>query len=939
LTKEPSLIRRAWAWLGELLAIHGPLLVVLGVSGLASATLVQVWMRRRRRDRWAAGACWVEITAPAEVDPSGAELFWRSLAGITDTPWRRRWRGQPHLVWEIHAHNGALRFGVWAPATIGTSTLAAAVRAAWPGAKVTTTVVPFGHHRAAARPHTTNPPPSATRRPPVPIPRHHPDLSGHVAAGVLRLSASEVLPLVSERLRVDPLRSVMAALDPIRDHTPEPTTNTDKLAVGGAWACIQVCARPATGRRLAGIRAQAGRVASGGPMRAPLTLSSMAGLGAWAGAGWRLVGLAGRGVLDLIAAIGAAPLHSHRGQHHSAPADRRSTGRSVRPNPGIVSAVNAKTATGPFWDVQIRYAVTLTARLALEYRGSNTEPDTSTGGEWARCDGWADAIGSAFAAHTAHNHLRRGRLRRPRAVMNQRRLSGGQLWSVPELAALAHLPVNPRTPGVTRAGAATIAPPPEIARTGRDGAAFTAAGARVLGHAQATGRPVALAVADRRHHIHMPGITGAGKTTALAQLALQDITQRQATLVIEPKGDLVDDLAPRIPASHRDRISWLDPTRSSAPPVINLLNPAYPGGIENLIGIFARLFTQFWGPRSEDLLRVACLTLRRHHQHLLSLNQQLPEPARVPVAVPHLGDVLELITNPRYRAPIIDHLHHQPTPSAGLASGGPGYLRSFWRFFDALPESAQAAAAGPLANKLRALLLRPFSAAVLTGITPPAPPGIHPYTGQPVPHPGQHTQDQQRPAQNPAAQRQPGQNQAGRPLNMTRLLDHGGILLARLAEGLLSAETTRLLGSLLVAHTWHALTARAGRPRTDRPDAALYLDEAQMFLNMPVRTEELLAQARGYHLSCVIAHQNLAQLPAELRAGLAANAATKLFFRVSPEDARALEYHVTPQLTARDLAHLDRYTVAARLHVDNAPTPAFTLTTPALPPLERREAA
>ncbi|HZD15826.1 MAG TPA: hypothetical protein VE196_12030, partial [Pseudonocardiaceae bacterium] len=210
-----------------------------------------------------------------------------------------------------------------------------------------------------------------------------------------------------------------------------------------------------------------------------------------------------------------------------------------------------------------------------------------------------------------------------------------------------------------------------------------------------------------------------------------------------------------------------------------------------------------------------------------------------------------------------------------------------------------------------------------------------PYTGQPL------TPDQRQPspaqphtAQPPPPPLPPPPRQA-QVLDMTAVLDHGGICLARLPEGLLSGETTRLLGSLLVAHTWHALTARAGRPYDQRPDAALYLDECQMFLHMPVRMEELLAQARGYGLGCVLAHQNLAELPAELRAGCSANAATKLLFRVSPEDAAALERHTYPNLSAHDLSHLERYTLAARLHINNAPTPAFTLTTRPLPPIKQ----
>jgi hypothetical protein len=407
---------------------------------------------------------------------------------------------------------------------------------------------------------------------------------------------------------------------------------------------------------------------------------------------------------------------------------------------------------------------------------------------------------------------------------------------------------------------------------------------------------VALPVADARHHLHVLGVTGSGKSTHIANLALADIAAHRAVIVCEPKGDLVRDIDLRIGGADRDRLVLIDPTASTPPPVINLLDPRYPAGVDNLVGIFAKLYREFWGPRTDDILRVACLTLRAHHQHLCG---RAEHPAQL--VAPHLGDVLTLLADPAQRHHITQALTGQ---DAGIEAG---YLRTFWDTYEQLSPAARATHTAPLGNKLRALLLRPFARAVLTGT--------------PTGHPGQRGHE-------------PG-GSGGRALDMTRILDRGGILLARLPEGVLTPDTTRLLGSLLVAHTWHALTARARRLERDRPDVALYLDEAHCFLHMPTPIEDLLAQARGYRMSCLLAHQNLAQLTPELRAAVSGNALTKIYFRTSPEDATSLEKHVTPHLGAHDLAHLDRYTAAARLHINNASTPAFTLTTRPLPTVNR----
>ena len=94
----------------------------------------------------------------------------------------------------------------------------------------------------------------------------------------------------------------------------------------------------------------------------------------------------------------------------------------------------------------------------------------------------------------------------------------------------------------------------------------------------------------------------------------------------------------------------------------------------------------------------------------------------------------------------------------------------------------------------------------------------------------------------------------------------------------------------------------------------------------------MLAEARAYRLAVTMAHQNLAQLPPDLRQGISANARSQVIFSVSPEDAADLERHTAPVLTAHDLSHLDAYQAAARLVAGSAEQPAFTLRTRPLPP-------
>jgi hypothetical protein len=98
----------------------------------------------------------------------------------------------------------------------------------------------------------------------------------------------------------------------------------------------------------------------------------------------------------------------------------------------------------------------------------------------------------------------------------------------------------------------------------------------VVGRANA-GRPVlaGISLPDTRHHIHVFGPTGTGKTTLLLRMVLDDVVAGRGVAVFDPsKGDLIRDLLDRLPAGCGDRLVIIDPDEQQAPPALNLLDPA-----------------------------------------------------------------------------------------------------------------------------------------------------------------------------------------------------------------------------------------------------------------------------------------------------------------------------------------------------------------------------
>ena len=162
-------------------------------------------------------------------------------------------------------------------------------------------------------------------------------------------------------------------------------------------------------------------------------------------------------------------------------------------------------------------------------------------------------------------------------------------------------------------------------------------------------------------------------------------------------------------------------------------------------------------------------------------------------------------------------------------------------------------------------------------------------------------------------------------------MDSGGILLVSLAKGLLGEETSRLLGAFLVARIWQAAMARAARPQV-RSDFCLYLDEFQNYLHLPQSLDEVLVEARGYHLGLVLANQHLGQLASPTREALAANARTRVVFQCGQDDARYLAREFSPWLGDLQLRNLQPYQVAVRQFRDGRTERPFTGVTRPEPP-------
>lgn len=119
---------------------------------------------------------------------------------------------------------------------------------------------------------------------------------------------------------------------------------------------------------------------------------------------------------------------------------------------------------------------------------------------------------------------------------------------------------------------------------------------------------------DRRRHIYVIGKTGTGKSNLLKNLVAQDMQNGEGLAVLDPHGQLIDDLLDLIPDHRVEDVVLLDPSDLEHPIGINMFENPDPAQknlmASGLVDVFKKEWGDIsWGPRLEYLLNNAILTL------------------------------------------------------------------------------------------------------------------------------------------------------------------------------------------------------------------------------------------------------------------------------------------------------------------------------------------
>lgn len=208
-------------------------------------------------------------------------------------------------------------------------------------------------------------------------------------------------------------------------------------------------------------------------------------------------------------------------------------------------------------------------------------------------------------------------------VIARRCRRSGMLLNLDELVSLVHAPSPAvRNPKLVRQIRRTKAVP-QIA-VGHD---------LVLGENVHAGeiRPVTVSDELRSRHLHLVGATGTGKSTLLLNLIFQDLDAGRGLALLDPHGDVVEEILGRVPSSRVDDVVLIDPANVARPVGFNPLQAHSEHErtllLSDLVAVFRRLSTS-WGDQMHSVLAnaIAAMLESESGGTLADLRRFLVEP-------------------------------------------------------------------------------------------------------------------------------------------------------------------------------------------------------------------------------------------------------------------------------------------------------------------------
>lgn len=189
----------------------------------------------------------------------------------------------------------------------------------------------------------------------------------------------------------------------------------------------------------------------------------------------------------------------------------------------------------------------------------------------------------------------------------------GDFWSIPELVTLYHFPYKGSLVSNIVQTTSKRAPSPDILP--QEGTVDPRE-ISIFGETNYRNERKRFGIKriDRRRHLYVVGKTGSGKSKLLELLLISDILNGQGCCLVDPHGDLAEEILKFIPKERVKDVVYVNPADREFPIGFNPLEPVEDYEVKQhlstfFISIFKKLFAASWNQRMEHLIRYITLAL------------------------------------------------------------------------------------------------------------------------------------------------------------------------------------------------------------------------------------------------------------------------------------------------------------------------------------------
>lgn len=374
---------------------------------------------------------------------------------------------------------------------------------------------------------------------------------------------------------------------------------------------------------------------------------------------------------------------------------------------------------------------------------------------------------------------------------------------------------------------------------------------------------------ERFKHTYIVGQTGTGKSTMLQTMVLNDINNNQGVCVIDPHGDLYNDILEYIPKDRIKDVILIDPTDENYPIGMNLLECSEEKQKHFIIQGFTEIIRRLTEDEFEDGgSYIGPMFIQHLRMNLLLIMSDKKKPGT-------LIDLYSIFFEKDYWKKWLPLKVKDPLLTQWVEHTLPGvdYVKSGYDGYSM---------GGYVGSKFQGFVFDPIMRNIFS--------------------------------------------QRKSTIDFAKIMNQGKIVLINLAKGALSDANSRLLGMIVLAKIQAAAMSRTKLLKKDRIPFHIYVDEFQNIATQNFIS--MLSEARKYNVSLVLANQFLSQLKnTRITKAIFGNVGTIISFRLGQEDAQIMKTEMGDVFSIADLTNFPNWHASVSTIISGEAIHPFTIQT------------